>query len=129
MTFVPGEPPSMTPPPPRPMFGSDDERVLALIIYILFLAPLGGITHIVGLVLAYVARDSAPPWLRSHYTYLIRTFWIGLLYFIGAGILCAVVIGFALLPVVFLWFIIRCALGLMYLFKSEPYPRPETWTI
>ena len=106
-----------------------DERQMTLIIYILFLAPLGGLTHVIGLILAYVARSSAPPWLWTHYTYLIRTFWMGLLYFLAAGVLCALLIGFALLPVVFLWFIVRCAVGLMRLFRSEAIPNPETWTI
>ena len=106
-----------------------DERQLALIIYILFLAPLGGLTHVIGLVMAYVSRDSAPEWLRTHYTYLIRTFWMGLLYFIIAGLLCALLIGFALLPLVFVWFVIRCAVGLMRLFQGEAIARPETWTI
>lgn len=113
-------------PPAQPWM---DERQMALIIYILFLAPLGGVTHLVGLVLAYVARDSAAPWLRSHYTYMIRTFWMGLLYFIIAVALCALLIGFALLPFVFLWFVVRCAVGLMRLFRNEPVPVPETWTI
>ena len=106
-----------------------DERQMALIIYILFLAPLGGVTHIIGLVLAYVQRETAPAWLRTHYTYLIRTFWMGLLYFVCAAILCALLIGFALLPLVFLWFIVRCAVGLSRLFRYEAMPRPDTWTI
>ena len=116
-------------PTPPPASALSDERQLALIIYVLFLAPLGGLTHVVGLVLAYVARRNAPLWLRTHYTYLIRTFWMGLLYFVIAGILCALLIGFALLPLVFLWFIVRCAVGLMSLFRNEPLPRPDTWTI
>ncbi len=123
---------SLEPPPPPPTSTSSplvDERQMALIIYILFLAPLGGLTHVVGLVMAYVARDNAPPWLQSHYTYLIRTFWMGLLYFVLALVLCALLIGFALLPLVFLWFVVRCAVGLMRLFRNEAIPYPETWTI
>ena len=118
---------SLEPPPPTsPPLA--DERQMALIVYILYLVP-AGVTHIVGLILAYVARDSAPPWLQSHYTYLIRTFWMGLLYFIIAIVLCALLIGFALLPLVFVWFVVRCAVGLMRLFRNEPIARPETWTI
>jgi uncharacterized membrane protein len=123
---------SLEPPPPPPTSTSSplvDERQMALIIYILFLAPLGGLTHIIGLVMAYIARDSAPPWLQTHYTYLIRTFWMGLLYFVAALVLCIALIGIALLPLVFLWFVVRCAVGLMRLFRNEPIPHPETWTI
>jgi uncharacterized membrane protein len=116
-----------TPPPPTSPLA--DERQMAVIIYILFLAPLGGVTHVIGLILAYVARENAPFWLKSHYTYLIRTFWMGLLYFLAAGVLCALLIGFALLPLVFLWFVVRCAVGLMRLFRGEAIPNPATWTI
>ena len=116
-----------TPPPPTSPLA--DERQMAVIIYILFLAPLGGVTHVIGLILAYVARENAPFWLKSHYTYLIRTFWMGLLYFLAAGVLCALLIGFALLPLVFLWFVVRCAVGLMRLFRGEAIPNAATWTI
>ena len=120
---------STEPPPPSTSSPLVDERQMALIIYILFLAPLGGLTHVIGLVMAYVARDNAPPWLQSHYTYLIRTFWMGLLYFIVAAVLCVVIIGIPLLALAFLWFIVRCAVGLMRLFRNEPIPHPETWTV
>jgi uncharacterized membrane protein len=86
MTDTPAEPQAARPPQPPappPILAGDDERMLAMVIYILYLVPFG-VTHIVGLVLAYVSRESAPDWLRSHYTFQIRTFWIGLLYFIGA---------------------------------------------
>jgi uncharacterized membrane protein len=106
-----------------------DERQMAAIVYVLFLAPLGGLTHLIGLVLAYVARDSAPDWLKTHYTYLIRTFWIGVLYFLISGLLCVVLVGFVLLPVVFIWLVVRCAIGLTRLVRSEPVARPLSWTL
>jgi hypothetical protein len=74
-------------------------------------------------------RDTAPEWLRSHYTFQIRTIWIGLLYCIVAGLLCFVLVGFLLFPVVAIWFIVRCALGLVRLSQREPYPNPYSWTI
>jgi uncharacterized membrane protein len=117
------------PPPPSTTSPLVDERQMALIIYILFLAPLGGLTHVIGLVMAYVARDAAPPWLQTHYTYLIRTFWMGLLYFVVALVLCVALIGIPLLAVAFLWFIVRCAVGLMRLFRNEAIAHPDTWTI
>lgn len=50
----------------------------ALVIYILYLAGLViGITGIVGIVLAYINRGKAGGFVESHYTFLIRTFWIG----------------------------------------------------
>ncbi len=115
--------------PPEPVFTHrGDEQTLPLVIYILYLIPVG-VTHIVGLVMAYVARDGAPEWLRSHYTNQIRTFWIGLLYFCIAGMLCVILVGFLILPVVVIWFIVRCALGLARLAQHQPYPNPQSWTI
>jgi uncharacterized membrane protein len=124
------------PPPPAPVPGPSpqsnplsDERQMALVVYILYLLPMGGVTHLVGLVLAYVSRDTAPEWLKSHYTFQIRTFWIGLLYFCVAGLLCFVLIGFPLLVAVTIWFVVRCALGISRLMRSEPYPTPLSWVI
>ena len=119
---------SYQPPSGPPPAAIDNERQMALIIYILFLVPVG-VTHIIGVIMAYVARDSAAPWLRTHYTYLIRTFWMGLLYFAAACVLCIALIGIALLPLVFVWFVIRCAVGLIRLFRGDPIARPQTWTI
>lgn len=114
---------------PEPVFTQGgDEQTLALVIYVLYLIPIG-ITHIVGLIMAYVARDTAPEWLRSHYTFQIRTFWIGLLYFCIAGVLCVALIGFVLLPIVAVWFIVRCALGLVRLSRREAYLNARSWTI
>jgi len=119
---------SYQPPSGPPPAAIDNERQMALIIYILFLVPVG-VTHIIGVIMAYVARDSAPEWLRTHYTYLIRTFWMGVLYFLIAGLLCVVLVGFVLLPIVFVWLVVRCALGLMRLVRNEPIARPASWTI
>ena len=111
-----------------PVLRGDDERLLPLIVYILYLLPFG-ITHIVGVVIAYVARDTASGWLRSHYSFQIRTFWLGLLYLIVAGLLCFLLIGFVLLPVVVIWFVVRCALGLARLLQNQTYPNPGSWTL
>ncbi|MGH7735693.1 MAG: DUF4870 family protein, partial [Gemmatimonadales bacterium] len=120
------DPAPATAPPPSIL---SDERQMALIIYILYLIPFAfGVTHIVGLVLAYANRSTAPDWLKSHYTYQIRTFWIGLLYFVVACISVVLLIGLFLVPVVIIWYIVRCALGLDRLMKREAYPTPESWT-
>jgi uncharacterized membrane protein len=113
-------------PHPSPFL---DERQLAMIVYGAYLLglilwPLG----VAGLVLAYVNRDAAPDWLKTHYTFQIRTFWITFLYFFLSAVLCVVLIGFPLLVATAVLFVVRCALGLNFLLKHEPYPRPETWT-
>ncbi len=128
----PTPPPVPTPPPsPKPILYHQHE--MPLIIYVLYLAHfvpvIGWVACVVGLVLAYVERDTAPDWLRSHYTFQIRTFWIGLLYVAVSLLLCIVVIGIPLLLATWIWFVVRCALGLSRLLRNEPYPTPESWTV
>ncbi len=117
-------------PPPAPVTNAplSDERQMAMIVYIAYLAafafpPLS----LAGVVLAYVNRDTAPDWLKSHYTFQIRTFWLALLYWIVSLVLCVVLIGIPLLLATMAWFLIRCALGLSRLMRREPYPTPEGW--
>ncbi|NLG74719.1 MAG: hypothetical protein GX535_00625, partial [Xanthomonadaceae bacterium] len=54
---------------------------MAKIIYVLYLVGLlTALTSLVGVVMAYIYRDEAPDWLKTHYTFQIRTFWLMLLY-------------------------------------------------
>ena len=100
----------------------------AKIIYILYLAGLvTGITTLIGVVMAYIYRDTAPDWLKTHYQFQIRTFWIMLLYAIIAGLLMMVFIGFLLFLVLTVWWIIRCVKGLNLLGQRAAYPNPEGW--
>ena len=126
------QPPQQPPPPPpyTPSLGAplSDERQMAMIIYIAYLAafafpPLAT----AGLVLAYVNREIGPDWLKSHYTFQIHTFWIGLLYWVVSIVLCIIVIGFFGLLATMVWYVVRCALGVDRLMKREPYPNPYSW--
>jgi uncharacterized membrane protein len=100
----------------------------AKIIYYLYLVSLViGVTSIVGVVMAYINKNEAEDWVKTHYRFQIRTFWIGFLYSIISGLLVVVFIGYLLLVLVIVWFIIRCVKGLSYLDKKQPYPNPETW--
>jgi|SRR5579872_129249 len=113
---------TITPPPPSAAPRADGQ--MAMVVYILYLIPNPAITHVIGLIMAYVGRDNAPDWVRTHYTFQIYTFWLILLYFVISLALCLVLIGFVLLPLVGVLLIVRCALGLVYWSRSEPYPRP-----
>lgn len=102
---------------------------VAKIIYVLYL--LGVVTFgsalVIGVVMAYVYKDDAPDWLRTHYELQIRTFWIGLLYCIIAGVLALLLIGFLLFLLIGLWVIIRSVKGLRYVDQNMAYPDPRTW--
>ena len=119
--------PPMTPPPPYAQPVPSDTS--AKIIYVLYLVSpiLGGVTALIGVVMAYVNVGDAPEPLRSHYRFQIRTFWISILYSIIGSILAIVGIGFAILLFVLIWAIVRCVKGLRYVSRHEPYPNVTTW--
>jgi len=100
----------------------------ARIIYILYLVGFAtGITLLIGVIMAYVNKDDAPDWLRSHYDFQIRTFWIGLLYCVLGGILSIVFIGFLVLLFWAVWLIVRVVKGFKYLEQRQPVPDVKTW--
>jgi len=105
-----------------------DERQMAMIVYIADLAAFAfPVLALVGLVLAYVNRDAAPDWLKSHYAFQIRTFWIGLLYWVVSILFCVVLVGFVMIFATIAWYVVRCALGINRLMMREAYPNPDAW--
>jgi uncharacterized membrane protein len=105
--------------------GSTDS---ARIVYILYLVGLAvGITAVVGLVMAYMNHDAAPDWLKTHYRYQIRTFWIGVVYGIVSSILVVKLIGVVLLAVLVIWWIVRCVKGLKALETKAAIENPARW--
>jgi uncharacterized membrane protein len=124
-------------------FDAADDKTMPAIVYGLYLLgfPTGGFTVLVGLIVAYVTRKSAGPATESHYTFLIRTFWLSIawlligvmllffgipLSFILVGIPIAL-LGVAILTVVSVWFAVRCILGAIFLARGQAYPRPYSW--
>ena len=100
------------------------------VIYILYLAGFViGITPLVGIVIAYMNRGKAGGWIETHYTWAIRTFWIGVLYALISTLLMVVGIGFILMIAVAVWVIVRCILGLQAVSRGEPMRNPESWMI
>ncbi|WP_394730496.1 DUF4870 family protein [Altererythrobacter sp. GH1-8] len=86
-----------------------------------------GITGLVGIVLAHIWRgESHEPWISSHYTYLIRTFWIGFVASIIGAVLSIVLIGVPLLIATAVWVGVRSVLSLMKAQRHEPMPEPDT---
>lgn len=121
-----------------------EDRTLPAITYGLYLLGLVSLITIpIGLIVAYMNRDNAGPRMRTHYTFLIRTFWIGIGIFLALGVLIAVsaVMSILLIGIPFLmlflalwgavaiWFAVRCIVGLVYLSQGEAYPRPDSWLI
>ena len=108
--------------------GDPVEGETAKVVYILYLVSLVvGLTSIVGVIMAYVNRADAPDWVRTHYRFQIRTFWIGLLYGALSLLTALIVIGIFFGLFTFVWWIVRCAKGLKQLGRGEAYVRPATW--
>lgn len=101
---------------------------IPLIIYVLYLLNLiVPITSVVGVVMAYINRGDAVEFMKTHYRFQIRTFWIGLLYGIVGALLTAILIGWLILIFTLVWFIVRCVIGIKYLNKHQAVPDPSSW--
>lgn len=100
------------------------------VIYILYLVGMVvGLTALIGIVLAYINRGKAGGWVETHYTWAIRTFWIGILYSLISMVLMIVGVGFLLMLAVAVWVIVRCIIGLQKAARDEPIANPESWII
>jgi len=122
-----------------------NDKTYVVSIYILYLLGFftGGVTTIIGLVMAYVLKGAAGPRAFSHYVFAIRTFWLTLVWsliggvVLGIGCLLAAIligipililagIGFCILPI---WFTVRCVFGLIAALDDRPYERPQAWMV
>ena len=114
--------------PMEKLKSSDGGIISPLLVYVLYLASLiTGITALIGLIMAYIAQGEADEVEASHYRYLIRTFWIGLLMSVAGALLAIILIGFAIWVFALVWFIIRMVKGLSLANRNEAIPDPATW--
>lgn len=105
------------------------------IISLLYLASfLTGITAIIGVVLGYLWKDeNKGSWAESHLQYLVRTFWIGLLYGLAIGVSMILIVTIPLVPVAYaalaVWFVVRSLKALLSAQKQQPIADPTSWII
>ncbi|MCC5796854.1 MAG: hypothetical protein JJU48_05965 [Methylophaga sp.] len=90
-----------------------------------------------GVVVAYTHKAEAPDWLKSHYEFQIRTFWITLL-LLSAGWLTLLLlsagwltistgmVGYLILLTQAVWLIVRCVIAYRLLKSKTPHPDPTT---
>jgi uncharacterized membrane protein len=121
-----------------------EDRTMPAIVYALYLIGIvNGVTVLLGLVLAYLGRDRCGPRTQTHYTFLIRTFWlwiawllIGIALVFWGGIFSLILVGlpffslgWAILALIHTWFAVRAIAGVIYLARDEAYPRPYSWLL
>lgn len=122
--------PSLIPDPRQPDSWLEPGKLNVQLVYGLYLLSfLIGISGLIGLVFAYLNRGKAGGWIDSHYTYAIRTFWIGLLYGFVSAILSLALVGVLLAVLTVVWVVIRCIIGLQKAAAGEPIAKPETWWV
>lgn len=128
----PPSPEQMSAPTPKPSGsptqsgGFDANR--PTIISLLYLGSIiTGFSGLIGIVLAHVwSGEDNPDWMASHYTFLIRTFWIG---FAASVLLAITIIGLIVVWVPFIWVAVRSIVSLVNAQKQQPMPDPKSWLI
>ena len=107
---------------------TEDAGRIAKVVYLLYLAgPFVLLTGLIGVILAYVSRDRAPDWVRSHYRFQIRTFWLGAVFMVVGAVLAVVLIGYAVLFLWVVWLLVRSIKGLLTANRGETHPSPGSW--
>jgi uncharacterized membrane protein len=100
------------------------------LIYILYLVGLViGLSTLIGVVIAYINKDNAPEWLKSHYIHQIHTFWKWLLFIVVGALTAVFAIGVVILLGAYVWMVIRCVKGLTMVSRGQPHPEPRGWWI
>jgi len=131
---------SMTPTPTtpaQPQTHADEGKVAAVIAYILYIVGVFSAHTIspIGVIVAYVSRDGAAPWVRTHFDQQIKMFWT-VFWWVGGAVLLTILLvaGLITIPFAFLtglaaavlylifsiWFAVKSFIGLMQLFNSRP---------
>lgn len=116
-------------PPSEPAISTNpSEKGNANLIYILYLVGVVvGLTPIVGVIMAYMAKSEAPEWLVSHYNNQINIFWKVVLFSLIGAVLTLVLIGLLVLLAALIWYIVRTVKGMQALSKGEPIANPGSW--
>lgn len=105
---------------------SSSMRMIIVICNVLTIVGFG----LIGVIIAYLKRGEAAGTLwETHITFIIRTFWLGVLGIVVAGLTSFIGIGILLGFVVGIWWLVRAVVGLLRAIDDRPILNPETWWI
>lgn len=101
---------------------SAQEKRIVVIAYALFAVAVFGlwVPSIAGVVINYLKIDNASPLYASHHRWMIRTFWWGLLWLTLGLVLWVVLVGYAILGGLLVWWIYRVVKGWLALHEDRP---------
>lgn len=85
------------------------------------------ITTVVGLIIAHVKAATASGVWLSHFQFQIRTFWVGLLYFVVGFALLYFYIGLIIILWWTIWTLVRIIKGAILLHDQRPIANPSSW--
>lgn len=102
-----------------------------VVIYVLYLLGLVlPLLIIIGVVLAYVNKtEIKDDFLYTHYSFVLRTFFIGFSWMFISIITTIILIGPLLYILLVIWFICRIVVGLKYLINDEVPQNYKTFWI
>ncbi len=75
------------------------------------------------------AKQNPPPWLATHYTYQMRTFWIGLGANLVAWALSFLGVGLLLFPLIAVWLVARSVKGLIRIARQHEIEDPNSYFV
>lgn len=108
----------------------EQNKTIMLITYGLFLLGVFmGLPTLIGVIVAYVKRkDLQGTIYYDHFSYLIRTFWVELIFSLIGFVLAFVGIGIIILALVGIWTLVRVVYGLIKVLDKKPV-NPKSWLV
>ena len=105
-----------------------NDKGFALAVYILYLAGFViGLTALIGAIIAYVKAPMASAYLKTHFQFQLRTFWMGLIYLVAGWLLLYLIVGAPILLWWAVWTLVRVIKGLILLNERRPIANPTSW--
>lgn len=119
-----------------PTTDPDEGRAAAAVVWLLYLLaiPSANILAVVGVIVAYAAKDKSSGWVRGHFDSQIALFWSSIVWFIvlSVAIIVLGLLSWLILPIpflilailamlgLFIWFTVKSVFGLINVIQRRP---------
>ena len=108
---------------------SQEQRDISYVyvIYVLFVLGIFGLVPVAGVIMAYAKRNDLRGTIYfDHLQFLLKTFWITLIFSIIGYFTLIFLIGFLILPLTYGWYIFRVVAGFLRLRENRAIT-PDGW--